>query len=90
MRMRQEIANIATRLFQEEGYAKISIRRIASEIGCSPMTLYKYYPAKIDILRTLWADIFNDLFDKLEALPQTGKQHLYGLCGLLVKPYGVL
>lgn len=79
MRMRQDIADIAKRLFQEEGYAKISIRRIAGEMGCSPMTLYKYYPAKIDILRTLWADIFNDLFDRLETLPQTGGNQLHEL-----------
>ena len=39
-RVRREIAEIAKRLFQEEGYAKISIRRIAGELGCSPMTLY--------------------------------------------------
>jgi len=79
MRMRKDIAEIAKRLFQEEGYAKISIRRIAGEMGCSPMTLYKYYPAKIDILQTLWADVFNDLFDKLEALPRTDDSHLYDL-----------
>ena len=78
-RVRHEIAEIAKRLFQEEGYAKISIRRIAGELGCSPMTLYKYYPAKIDILRTLWADVFNDLFDKLEALPQIGENQLHDL-----------
>ena len=78
-RMRREIADIAKRLFQKDGYAKISIRRIASEMGCSPMTLYKYYPSKVDILRTLWADVFNDLFDQLEALPQTGERQLHDL-----------
>jgi len=78
-RMRREIADIAKRLFQEDGYAKISIRRIASEMGCSPMTLYKYYPSKFDILRTLWADVFNDLFDQLEALPLTGERQLHDL-----------
>lgn len=85
-RMRREIANIATKLFQDEGYAKISIRRIASEMGCSPMTLYKYYPSKIDILRTLWADVFSDLFDHLEALPPTGEGRLHGL-GLMYVRY---
>ncbi|WP_371396675.1 TetR/AcrR family transcriptional regulator [Fretibacter rubidus] len=83
--MRREIADIAKRLFQEDGYAKISIRRIASEMGCSPMTLYKYYPAKIDILRTLWADVFSDLFDQLEALPQASESLLCDLGAAYVR-----
>ncbi len=70
-RMRREIASIAKRLFQDEGYGKISMRRIAGEVGCSPMTLYKYYDAKIHILRTLWADVLGELFDQLEAVPET-------------------
>lgn len=65
--MRAQIAKTAKALFQEEGYGKISIRRIAAEIGCSPMTLYKYYDAKIDILRTLWADVFKDVFKLMDA-----------------------
>lgn len=78
-RMRREIADVAKRLFQEEGYAKISMRRIAAEIGCSPMTLYKYYDAKVDILRTLWADVFRELFDRLEAVSERDGSQLQGL-----------
>ena len=29
------------------------------------MTLYKYFDSKIDILRSLWAEVFDDLFGKL-------------------------
>jgi len=78
-RMRSDIADCAKRLFQEEGYATISMRRIAREIGCSPMTLYKYYDAKIDILRTLWTGVFDDLFDQLQADPQPPKSDLHAL-----------
>jgi len=79
VKMRRDIAASAKRLFQEEGYAKISIRRIASEVGCSPMTLYKYYNAKVDILRTLWGDVFRELFDLLEAVPNAGEERLQRL-----------
>lgn len=82
--MRGEIAGIAKQLFQDEGYATISMRRIAGEIGCSPMTLYKYYDAKIDILRTLWADVFNELFDQLEAISETGENRLQYLASTYV------
>lgn len=85
LRMRREIADAAKRLFKEEGYGKISVRRIAAEIGCSPMTLYKYYDAKVDILRTLWADVFNSLFDTLEAVPKTSKSQLQDLGNAYVR-----
>lgn len=64
--MRARIAEAAKHLFQTEGYGQVSMRRIANEIGCAPMTLYKYYDAKIDILCTLWSDIFVRVFDHLE------------------------
>ena len=41
------------------------MRRIASEIGCTPMSLYTYYDSKIDILRSLWAGIFADVFARV-------------------------
>ncbi len=66
--MRKKIASSTQHLFQTEGYRQISMRRIASEVGCSPMTLYKYYDAKIDILHTLWADVFNTVFDDLDTI----------------------
>lgn len=74
--MRKDIADTAKRLFQDEGYATVSMRRIAGEIGCSPMTLYKYYDAKIDILRTLWADVFDELFKQLETAQGIRKKEL--------------
>ena len=78
-RMRNEIASIAKQLFQDEGYTTISMRRIAREMECSPMTLYQYYNAKIDILRTLWSDVFNELFSQLEVVSRTHKNMLYCL-----------
>lgn len=67
--MRKKIASSTRQLFEEHGYSQISMRRIAQEVGCSAMTLYKYYDAKIDILHTLWSDVFKAVFDKLDALP---------------------
>jgi AcrR family transcriptional regulator len=64
--MRARIAEHAHRLFQSEGYASISMRRLAKEVGCTPMTLYKYYENKADILRDIWAHVFNELFDEID------------------------
>ncbi|MGB0907389.1 MAG: TetR/AcrR family transcriptional regulator [Maricaulaceae bacterium] len=84
--MKTRISEVAKTLFQQEGYAKVSIRRIAKEIGCTPMTLYGYYESKIDILRTLWGDVFRDVFNRLEAINMAADKdtdpqaHLQNLC----------
>lgn len=65
--MMKHVAQTAQQMFQSEGYAAVSMRRLAKEVGCSPMTLYKYYDGKIAILHTLWAVVFRELFDELKA-----------------------
>jgi len=66
--MRAKISACALQLFQEEGFEAISMRRLAKEAGVTPMTLYKYFDSKIDILRSLWAEIFAELFADLERI----------------------
>jgi AcrR family transcriptional regulator len=65
--MRAHIASRALELFREHGYVGISMRRLAAEAGCTPMTLYQYFENKFEILRTLWADVLGELFDRLDA-----------------------
>jgi AcrR family transcriptional regulator len=64
--MRTHVSSCALRLFQEEGYEAVSMRRLAQEAGLTTMTLYKYFENKIDILRTLWSEVFEELFDELD------------------------
>lgn len=66
--MRGRIRMAAQKLFEDEGYAAVSMRRLAKEAGCTVMTIYQYYDRKIDILRELWAEVFAELFDGLEAV----------------------
>jgi AcrR family transcriptional regulator len=61
-----KIADHALRLFRDEGYEAVSIRRLAKEAGCAPMTIYAHFDGKIDILRYLWADVFGTLFTEIE------------------------
>lgn len=69
--MRRHISVCALRLFQESGYGAVSMRRLAAEAGCTPMTIYRYFDRKIDILRALWAEVFTELFDKLDGIALT-------------------
>lgn len=64
--MREAIAAAARRVFLAEGYGSVSLRRLASEVGCTPMALYTYYDSKLDILRRLWAEVFDAAFAKVE------------------------
>lgn len=65
--MRRHISDCALRLFHTYGYDAVSMRRLAKEAGCTVMTIYRYFERKIDILRALWAGVFNILFDQLDA-----------------------
>lgn len=63
---REAIAAAARRVFLAEGYNSVSMRRLASEVGCTPMAIYTYYDSKIDVLRQLWAEVFETVFAKVE------------------------
>lgn len=81
--MRTRIAGAARCLFQQEGYEAISMRRLAKDVGCTPMSIYTYFDNKIDILRALWADLFQDLFAKINeaALATTSPtERLHAMC----------
>ena len=85
--MKSQISEIAKTLFQQEGYAKVSMRRIAKEMDCTPMTIYGYYDGKIDILRTLWGGVFKELFTGLRAINKNPDPRIYlkTLCVAYVK-----
>jgi AcrR family transcriptional regulator len=69
-RMREKIAKAAEDLFRESGYAAVSMRKISASVGCTPMALYSYFPAKIDILQTLWGGVFDAVFSKVNSAPR--------------------
>ena len=63
---REQIVKTARELFTSDGYEKVSMRSIASRVGCTPMALYLYFPNKLALLRFIWADIFKTVFRKCE------------------------
>ncbi len=58
---REEILEVATRLFVEEGYEATTIRRVASALGLCSTALYVYFPDKDAILREICARTFTEL-----------------------------
>ncbi|KAB8289453.1 TetR-family transcriptional regulator [Bifidobacterium ramosum] len=47
---RRTIRETAMRLFAQHGYAAVTVRRIADEAGVSTITLFRYFPAKEDLI----------------------------------------
>ena len=66
--VRQRIAEAARDLFQREGYARVSIRKIAQAVGYTPMAIYRYYASKREILQTLWGGVFAAAFAEVDAV----------------------
>ncbi|MBN2125584.1 MAG: TetR/AcrR family transcriptional regulator [Deltaproteobacteria bacterium] len=60
--VRALILDRARKLFYEEGYGKITVRRIAREIGYSPATIYLYFRNKDEILYELHNEGFRLLY----------------------------
>ncbi|MFV1441272.1 MULTISPECIES: TetR/AcrR family transcriptional regulator [unclassified Phaeobacter] len=60
-----KIGKHALEIYKAEGFEAISIRRLAKEVGCAPMTIYAHFEGKTDILRYLWADVLSDMSDEI-------------------------
>ena len=61
LEFRSKVAKHALALYRAEGFAAVSMRRLAKEAGCAPMTIYAHFDGKTDILRYLWADVLNEM-----------------------------
>lgn len=64
--VRGKIVGVAGRLFRDEGYSSVSMRRIAKELKLAPMTLYQYFPSKLAMLSVLWDEVFDEVFEIIE------------------------
>ena len=68
---RDRLCAVAERLFAELGPQGVGIRRLAAELGVSPMTPYRYFKDKDDILAAVRASGFDRFSDALEAALQS-------------------
>lgn len=72
--MRNLILSTAMKLFLQEGFQNVSIRRLADEIEYSPATIYLYFKDKDEILYALHNrghEIYLDEQEKLAAIPNS-------------------
>lgn len=66
--MRAAILNTAMGLFLEDGFDKVTMRRIAAKIEYSPATIYLYFKDKGEILLALHNEGFEKFFKKQKTI----------------------
>ena len=66
LEFRSKIGKRALEIYRTEGFGAVSMRRLAREVGCAPMTIYAHFEGKTDILRYLWADVLADMSNDIE------------------------
>jgi AcrR family transcriptional regulator len=68
----QKIARAAGRLLHKEGVDGVTMRRVASAVGITPMALYRHYPNRDGLLNALSDEGFVELAAKLAQQRLTG------------------
>ncbi len=66
--IRGRLCDAAAKLFLEEGEAALSMRRLAAEVGCSPMAPYRHFADKEALVAAIRAQAFNRLADALDGV----------------------
>lgn len=75
---RERLCAAAERLFAEQGPQGASMRQLAAELGVSPMTPYRYFKDKDDILAAVRANAFDRFSDALETAYASSDDPLQG------------
>lgn len=63
---RDRLCEAAERLFAERGPDAVTMRQLAGDLGVSPMTPYRYFEDKDDILAAVRVSAFNRFAEALE------------------------
>jgi AcrR family transcriptional regulator len=67
----QAILEAASRILSDEGSDALTVRRIATEAGCSTMGLYSRFGGKDGVVDQLYVQGFTQLCDAMSQLPRT-------------------
>jgi len=65
--LREELLAAALRLFAEGGLQAVSMRAVASAVGVSAMTPYRYFAQKADLLSGLWEFVLASVCQRMRS-----------------------
>ena len=77
--LRQDILDAASEMFAQEGYASVSMRKIADKIEYSPTTIYLYFKDKNDLLNQICEETFANLIKDWQKIENKTDDPLTGL-----------
>ena len=66
--MKRVILNAATKIILEDGYDKLTMRKIADAIDYTPTTLYLYYRDKAQIVSGILQEVYQKITDHIIAV----------------------
>ena len=66
----RKVLNASLKLISKEGYAAVSMRQIAGEVGLNAGAIYNHFPTKQAILHQLMISHLSGLLDALDGQPE--------------------
>jgi AcrR family transcriptional regulator len=88
-RTRQQIGDVAWRLFLERGFDRVSVAEIAREADVAEATVFNYFPTKEDLVFGRLATFEDDTLAAVRARP-AGESVVAAFGRLLAEPGGLL
>ncbi len=70
---KQRIVEVASRQFMESGISKVTLDEVAAELGMSKKTMYKFFPSKEALLRTIVQTMMKGIQTRVEAVVNSNK-----------------
>ncbi len=79
---REELCQVALRLFATHGFAGCTMRALAAELGCSPMTPYRYFDNQEEIFAAVRVEAFRRFGARVEEAARKDRDPIERLRGL--------
>lgn len=80
----ERIMEAAREKFFEQGFMKVTVDEIASDLGMSKKTLYKFFPSKEDLVRKAIHFMLRQVNARIEAIVKSEKPFVEKMSELLV------
>jgi TetR/AcrR family transcriptional regulator, cholesterol catabolism regulator len=87
---RAEVIDLAAQLFDERGYASVSMEQIAAAVGIAKPTLYHYFRSKDEILRGIHESFIGILLARQDERERLGLSPADLLLGAMTDIYGLM
>jgi AcrR family transcriptional regulator len=78
----EHIAQVALKILEAEGADAVSMRRVASAVGITPMAIYHHFPSREELLNYITNREFAKLLEYIQAQPLRGNTEARLISGM--------